>query len=114
MFEAFKAKKSMCDVKLNEDASAYKLREYVEMWNGGDIIPKGVIFTEKGQFGKSVGLVIDENTLVWLPKRYVEMFENLSDAEVEALKAGKVVINNFRDHNGKNGKTIVFDLNCVE
>ena len=114
MFEAFKSRKSMCDVKLNEDASAYKLSEFVKMWNGADVTPCGAIFTEKGKYGKSVGLVIDADTLVWLPKRYVEKFEALTEEEIEALKAGKVHLTNFRDHDGQNGKTIVFDLVCDE
>lgn len=104
------AKKTTCNIDLNEGTKGVKLADYLKKTKNAPIVPAGFIFTEKGQYGKSVGIVLDEDTLVWLPKHCVETFEGLNDEEVEGVLNGRMRLENFKKYTNKNGTTIVFDI----
>jgi hypothetical protein len=107
MFESIK-KRTTCKIQLADGTKGVKLREYVK--DNDEIVPVGFIFSDKGKYGRSVGLVVDENTLVWLPNRYTEIFDNFSDAEVNAIVSGKARLFNFETITTANGETVIFDM----
>ena len=58
-------------------------------------LPLAGFFIKTGDYGKQVTVIIEndgEYTGVNLPKRYVDMFEGLDADEIEAVKAGKLLI----------------------
>lgn len=96
---------STMGIEMSETATFHKLSEFI----GEDLHVKGFIITTGGKYGKSVAVAIDENTFISLPKRYVEEFESFTDDEIEAVKAGKLVLANIRMISSKNGDTMCFD-----
>lgn len=79
------------------------------LFNGGDpIILKG-FFIQSGKYGKSVTLVAmrgEDPYGINIPKRYVKMFETLTDEEVEDIKAGKLGIGAIEAMETNNGNTV--------
>lgn len=107
MFESIK-KRTTCKTQLVDGTQGVKLSDYVKKHK--EIIPRGFIFSNKGKYGRSVGLVVDEKTLIWLPNRYVEIFDNFNDDEVSAILDGKARLFNFETISTANGETVIFDM----
>lgn len=72
--------------------------------DGDPIVLRG-FFTQSGKYGKSLTLVTQTKGIN-VPSRYVEMFENLTDEEVESIKAGKLGIKSIKEADSKNGRTV--------
>lgn len=109
MFESFK-KKNTIGIATADELKFSKLAEHV----GESLKIYGYFINDGGKYGKSVAVVINPENAVNLPKRYVEIFESLTDAEIDAITAGKVTLANIRSVETKKGDTSEFDLVCEE
>lgn len=86
-------------------------------FTGGDpIILKG-FFIQNGKYGESLTLiaVIGLKTEpipygINVPKRYVEMFKNLTADEIEDVKAGKLGISSIQMMETDNGSTVTIEF----
>ena len=63
-----------------------KLREFI----GSIVNPVGFFITE-GKFGEQA-VVVTEDCLINMPSYTTETFKNLSAEQIEAIKAGKMII----------------------
>lgn len=63
-----------------------KLREFI----GSNVNPVGFFITE-GKFGEQV-VVVTEDCLINMPSYAVDTFKNLSAEQIDAIKAGKMII----------------------
>lgn len=97
-------------VEMNEKPDQYSLKKFLAETKAEEIPVKGFIFSTKGDYGKSVAIVVDKQTLVWLPKRYVEEFESFTDEEVQGVLDGHLALGNFDTYKAKDGSTITFDF----
>lgn len=75
-------------------------------------------FLKTGDYGEQVTVIIDDPKLgiigVNLPKRYAELFKDLNDEEIEAVKAGDLVITKIeKDVKTPKGKTTVIEFEDV-
>lgn len=89
--------------------------EYVKAadiaFEGGDPIRLKGFFTKSGEYGESITLVTDKGLGINIPSRYVEMFKNYTDEEVEEIKAGKLGISAIKaDVKTKKGKTTMIEF----
>ena len=109
MFESFK-KRNTIGIATADELKFSKLAEHV----GESLKIYGYFINDGGKYGKSVAVVINPENAVNLPKRYVEIFEGLTDAEIDAITAGKVTLANIRSVETKKGDTTEFDLVCEE
>ena len=105
MFESFK-KKNTIGIATVDELKFSKLAEHV----GESLKIYGYFINDGGKYGKSVAVIINPENAVNLPKRYVEIFENLTDEEIDAITAGKVILANIRTVETKKGDTAEFDL----
>lgn len=111
MFENHNKKfKETNTVKMNESPDGYNLKAYLKETKADEIPVKGFFFSTKGQYGKSVAIVVDKQTYVWLPKRYVEEFESFTDKEIDAVNNGHLAIGNFDTYKAQDGVTVTFDF----
>lgn len=71
-------------------------------------------FLKDGKFGRQVTLIVDDGKEVYgvnVAKRYAEMFESLTDEEIDEVIAGKLGIQSITcDVSTPNGKTTVVDF----
>ncbi|MCQ2053075.1 MAG: hypothetical protein MJZ03_03985 [archaeon] len=81
---------------------------------GKEFILKGFFFTT-GKYGREI-VVVTDDVLINIPKRYVEQFEAIkADPDMlEALLDGKCKITNIKMGDTSNGKTVFFDFADVE
>ena len=63
-----------------------KLREFI----GSNVNPVGFFITE-GKFGEQA-VVVTEECLINMPSYATETFKNLSAEQIDAIKAGKMII----------------------
>ena len=63
-----------------------KLREFI----GSSVNPVGFFITD-GKFGEQA-VIVTEDCLVNMPSYATETFKNLTDEQIEAIKAGKMMI----------------------
>lgn len=105
MFESFKRKNTI-GIETVDDLKFSKLAEHV----GESLKIYGYFINDSGKYGKSVACIINPENAVNLPKRYVDIFENLTDEEVDAITSGKVTLANIRSVETKKGNTTEFDL----
>ena len=63
-----------------------KLRDFI----GSNVNPVGFFITD-GKFGEQV-VVVTEECLINMPSYAVDTFKNLSDEQIDAIKAGKMLI----------------------
>lgn len=69
-------------------------------------------FHTKSKFGYQtvlVGEVDGNNVLINLPKRYYDEFSTFTTDEIEAVKNGEMALENIKELDSSNGKTVVFD-----
>lgn len=68
-------------------------------------------FIQSGKYGESITLVTDNNLGINVPSRYVNMFKEYTDDEVEQIKAGKLGISSIKaDVETKNGRTTMINF----
>lgn len=77
-------------------------------------LPLAGYFLKDGKYGRQVTLIIDDGKEVYglnVAKRYAEMFEGLTDEEIDDIKAGKCGISRITCNvDTPNGKTTVIDF----
>ena len=93
----------------NLDNIQYVKAKEIAFEGGKPIVIRGFII-KKGDYGKSVTLYT--NTLgINIPARYVEMFENMDDEEVEDILDGKLGISAIHANvKTKQGVTVGLDF----
>lgn len=75
---------------------------------GRDVVLYGYFFTN-GDYGKQL-VAVSEDFKINMPNRYVSVFEEFTDEEIEVIKNGGLVLANIREYIGKTGrKTFTFD-----
>lgn len=80
-------------------------------FEGGNPIVLRGFFIQLGKYGESITLVTDNNLGINIPSRYVDMFKEYTDDEVEQIKAGKLGIAAIKaDVETRNGKTTTIDF----
>lgn len=95
-------------LEMSESAAFVPLKEYLaNNKKCTELVIHGYIITNS-KFGKSVAVVVDEETFVSLPARCVEDFENMTDEQLEGCLAGKMKLANFETKDAKQGRTITF------
>ena len=106
---AEKAKPTVVEITTEIVSNNSYFQQYVESGAGSGVIisTDGYIITNS-KFGKSVAVVVDEETFVSLPARCVEDFENMTDEQLEGCLAGKMKLANFETRDAKQGRTITF------
>lgn len=81
-------------------------------------IPLAGFFLKEGDFGKQVTLIADDGQVVFginVAKRYTEMFESLTDDEIEDVKVGKLAISSITPNvKTPKGKTTVIEFVDIE
>lgn len=105
MFESFE-RKSTIGIEIVEKLNFSKLAEHI----GESVKIYGFFITTKSKYGDSVAVVTSPETAITLPKRYVDIFRNLSDEEIEAITSGKVTLANIREKETRQGMTTTFDI----
>lgn len=77
-------------------------------------LPLAGFFLKDGDYGKQVTLIVDDGKAVFginVAKRYTEMFEDLTDDEIEDVKAGKLGISSITPNvKTPKGKTTVIEF----
>lgn len=77
-------------------------------------LPLAGYFLKDGKYGKQVTLIIDDGSDVYgvnVAKRYTDMFEGLTDEEIDEVKAGKLGIQSIIcDVDTPNGKTTIIEF----
>lgn len=112
MFESINSgrEKQEMSIELSEDAKWVSLKSYVEENGTDDIKLKGFLFA-KTKFGRGVAVCVDKNTMLWLPERYVDIFDKFTAEEKEYIQAGKAKMVKIDIVDTKAGKeTVVFNL----
>ena len=95
------------DFKL-DDIQYVKAKEIA--FEDGDPIKLVGFIIKKGDYGKSITLY-SEKLGINVPARYVEMFENMTDEEVEDIIDGKLGISAIHDGiKTKQGVTVAIDF----
>lgn len=86
-------------------------------FTGGDPIVVVGFFIQSGKYGESVTLValrgLKDNPVPYginIPKRYAEMFKNLTAEEIEEVKAGKLGIASIQMMETDNGTTVSIEF----
>lgn len=91
----------------------FKADEVLEM-NPVFPLPLAGFFLKDGDYGKQVTIIADDGKEVFginVAKRYTEMFEDLTDDEIEDVKAGKVGISSITPNvKTPKGKTTVIEF----
>ena len=72
-------------------------------------------FLKNGDYGEQVTIIVDDPKQgvlgVNIPKRYAELFKELSDEEIEAVKAGDLMISKIETNvKTPKGKTTVIEF----
>lgn len=87
------------------------------LFSGGDPIVLKGFFLQTGKYGESVTLIClkgtKDNPIPYglnVPKRYAETFKNLSNEEIEEIKAGKLGIASISKMGSSNGETVVIEF----
>lgn len=100
-------------LEMKEDAAFVSLKTYLENNKKcTELVAHGFIITN-GKYGKSVAVVVDDETFVSLPSRCVEEFENMTDEQLELCLNGHLALANFEKVNAKQGATITFEYKEV-
>lgn len=77
-------------------------------------LPLAGYFLKDGKYGKQVTLIVDDGNDVYgvnVAKRYTDMFEGLTDEEINEVKAGKLGIQSITcDVDTPNGKTTIIEF----
>lgn len=77
-------------------------------------LPLAGFFIKDGDYGKQVTVIAEADTGIFginLPKRYVEMFEDLTPEEIEDIKEGKLAISGAEgDVKTPKGKTTMIEF----
>lgn len=114
----FKEKNKLANtfgIEMDENADFIKLGDWVKAHPNQDLIVRGFLITNGGNYGKSISVIYDRHTFVNLPKRCVDFFESLSPEEVKEVLAGKLKLTNFEYVTAKNGnQTWAFEYDDVE
>ena len=75
-------------------------------------------FIKDGNYGKQVTIIVDDGNEVYgvnIAKRYTEMFQDLTDDEIEDVKAGKLAISEIKPNvPTPKGKTTYIEFIDVE
>lgn len=90
----------------------FKAKEMISLPDEFPVRLKG-FFIQEGKFGESV-TVVSDNIGINLPKRYVDMFKDFTDEEVEQVKNGLLGISSIEEFDGKNGKTVTINFIDME
>lgn len=90
----------------------FKAKEMISLPDEFPVRLKG-FFIQEGKFGESVTVVSDKIGIN-LPKRYVDMFKDFTDEEVEQVKNGLLGISSIEEFDGKNGKTVTINFIDME
>ena len=77
-------------------------------------LPLAGFFLKDGEYGRQVTLIVDDGKEVYgvnVPKRFTEMFEDLTPEEIEDIKEGKLAISNIQGSvKTPKGKTTVIEF----
>ena len=80
-------------------------------------LPLAGFFMKDGEFGRQVTLIVDDGTDVYgvnIPKRYAEMFEDLTNEDIEAIKTGALGISSITpDVKTPKGKTTMIEFEDI-
>lgn len=106
MFESFEKKQETVGIETVEKLTFSKLAEHV----GEEIPIYGYFFNTSGKYGESVTVITSPETAINLPKRYVEIFHNLSEEETAAIVAGRVSMVDIESLETKSGDTTTFRM----
>ena len=94
--------------------------EYMSAADYADTKPKYPVhlagfFLKNGDYGEQVTIIVDDPKVgiigVNIPKRYAELFKELSDEEIDAVKAGDLMITKIEKNvKTPKGKTTVIEF----
>ena len=91
-----------------------KLLDYIKEIGSDHFKFYGFILSENKRFdGKQVALVVSPDTFVNIPKRYAELFESVTDEELQLIFDGKMDICDVHEISSKNGNTVAFHLHIL-
>lgn len=87
-----------------KDLTFVKASDMIGVYNP-PIVLKGYMISTKSKYGESITLVT-ESSGINIPKRYVELFKDMADEEVDAFVNGKVGISEIKTLDTDNGSTV--------
>lgn len=101
-------KESIKTVKDGIDTSKLGDFKNIKEFIGQDIKVDGFFFT-KSKYGDQV-VVVGNNSLINIPKRYTDDFKAIRDnaEELKAVLDGKLTLTDIKEIDSKNGKTVAF------
>lgn len=108
------SEKNLGKVTVNQSINTKEL-PFVKLKDklGSSVKIFGYFFTN-GDYGKQL-VCVTKTELINMPNRYVEVFENWSDDEREAIINGKLILSNIREYVSKSGRaSVIFDYADAE
>ena len=109
-----KGHRSTVGIETDSNVRYIKLLDYIKEIGSSHFKFYGFVVSESKRFGgKQVALVVSPDTFVNIPKRYAELFEDVTDDELKLIFAGKMEICNVHEISSKNGNTVTFNLHIL-
>lgn len=109
-----KGHRSTVGIETDHNVRYIKLMDYIKEIGSDRFKFYGFIVSESKRFGgKQVVLVVSPDTFVNIPKRYAELFDDVTDDELKLIFDGKMEICDVHEISSKNGKTATFNLHIL-
>lgn len=100
-----------------KDIQYFKADELAKM-NPTYPLPLAGFFIKDGDYGKQVTLIVDDGNDVYglnIAKRYTDMFESLTESEIEGIKNGGLAISEIKPNVATpKGKTTYIEFIDIE
>lgn len=81
-------------------------------------LPLAGFFLKDGEYGRQVTIIVDDGKNIYgvnIPKRYTDMFEGLTEDEIEVVKNGGLLISKITaDVKTPKGKTTMIEFEDAE
>lgn len=109
-----KGHRSTVGIETDSNVRYIKLLDYIKEIGSNHFKFYGFVVSECKRYGgKQVALVVSPDTFVNIPKRYAELFDIVTDDELNLIFDGKMEICDVHKIASKNGDTVTFNLHIL-
>lgn len=109
-----KGHRSTVGIETDANVRYIKLIDYIKEIGSDHFKFYGFVISENKRFGgNQVALVVSPDTFVNLPKRYAELFADVTDDELKFIFDGKMEVCDVHEISSKNGNTVTFNLHIL-
>lgn len=106
--------RSTVGIETDSNVRYVKLLDYIKEIGSDHFKFYGFVVSESKRYGgKQAVLVVSPDTFVNIPERFAELFESVTDDELQLIFEGKMEICNVHEILSKNGKTVTFNLHIL-